>query len=64
MAKKKLVFDRRKGLCIVKGMKVKTITFKQVLASVRKEAVRPSVVILPKTVKVKNDRNSWKRDQE
>jgi hypothetical protein len=64
MKKKKLVFDKPKRLCIVKGMKVKTITFKQVLASVRKEAVRPSVVILPKTVKVKNDRNSWKRDRE
>ena len=45
-------------------MKNKTITFKSVLASVRKESVRPSMVIIPKPVKVKNDRNSWKRDQE
>lgn len=44
-------------------MKAK-ITFKEILASVRKSGGRPSTAFVPKTVKVKQDRNAWKRDIE
>lgn len=40
------------------------VTFAQVLASVRKTGGRPSVAFTTKKVKAKNDRNSWKREQE
>ena len=44
-------------------MKTK-VSFAQIVASVRKTGGRPAVVFVPKKQKMKQDRNSWKRDQE
>lgn len=55
--------DKRKGLCSTRGMKTK-ISFKDIIASVRKQGGRPTAVFVPKTRKVKDDRNAWKREQE
>jgi hypothetical protein len=43
---------------------MKKITFKEVLASVRKTGGRASAVFVPKKQKQKSDRNAWKRDVE
>jgi len=43
---------------------MKKVTFKEILASVRKSGGRPSSVFVPKTVKARSDRNAWKREQE
>ena len=56
-------FDKRKRMRSDVRMKNK-VTFAQVLASVRKTGGRPSTVFVPKTRKVKEDRNAWKREQE
>lgn len=40
------------------------VTFAQLLLSVRKTGGRPSVAFTTKKSKTKNDRNSWKREQE
>jgi hypothetical protein len=40
------------------------VTFSQLLLSVRKTGGRPSVAFTTKKVKAKNDRSSWKREQE
>lgn len=40
------------------------VTFTQLLQSVRKTGGRPSVAFTTKKVKSKNDRSSWKREQE
>jgi hypothetical protein len=40
------------------------VTFSQILASVRKTGGRPSAVFVPKTSRVKADRNAWKRERE
>jgi hypothetical protein len=44
-------------------MKTK-ISFKDILLSVRKTGGRPSTVFVPKKVKAKSDRTSWKREIE
>lgn len=56
-------FDKRKGLRSNVRMKNK-VTFAQMLASVRKQGGRPTTAFVPKTRKVKDDRNAWKREQE
>lgn len=43
---------------------MKKITFKDIVASVRKTGGRPTTAFVPKTRKVKSDRNAWKRDLE
>ena len=63
MKKKKQRLDKPKRLGLTKR-KMKKITFKEILASVRKTGGRPAVAFVPKTVKVKQDRNAWKRDVE
>lgn len=55
--------DKRKGLRSTRGMKTK-ISFKDIIASVRKQGGRPTAVFTPKPSKVKDDRNAWKRDVE
>jgi hypothetical protein len=59
----KKVLAIRKRSCFNGRMKNK-VTFAQILASVRKTGGRPSSVFVPKTSKVKADRNAWKREQE
>ncbi len=44
--------------------RMKKITFKEIVASVRKTGGRPSTAFVPKKQKAKQDRNSWKRDLE
>jgi hypothetical protein len=44
-------------------MKTK-VSFKDILASVRKTGGRASTVFVPKKQKAKSDRNSWKRELE
>jgi len=61
--KRKKVLDEPKRKRINKGMKSK-VSFKDILASVRKTGGRPSTVFVPKKVKAKSDRNSWKREIE
>lgn len=61
--KRKKVLDEPKRKRINKGMKSK-VSFKDILASVRKHGGRPSTVFVPKKVKAKSDRNSWKREIE
>jgi hypothetical protein len=56
-------FDKRKRMRSNVRMKNK-VTFAQMLASVRKQGGRPTAVFVPKTRKVKDDRNAWKREQE
>jgi len=56
-------FDKRKRMRSNVRMKSK-VTFAQMLASVRKTGGRPSVAFTTKKVKAKNDRTSWKREQE
>lgn len=43
---------------------MKKLTFAQIVASVRKTGGRPSAVFTPKTIKVRKDRNSWKKELE
>lgn len=59
--KNKLAIPKRS--CSTRGMKNK-VTFTQLLQSVRKTGGRPSVAFTTKKVKSKNDRSSWKREQE
>jgi hypothetical protein len=43
---------------------MKKITFKDIVASVRKTGGRPTTAFVPKKQKAKQDRNSWKRELE
>jgi hypothetical protein len=61
--KRKKVLDEPKRKRINKGMKTK-VSFKDILASVRKTGGRASTVFVPKKQKAKSDRNSWKRELE
>ena len=61
--KKKKVLDEPKRKRINKGMKTK-VSFKDILLSVRKTGGRASTVFVPKKVKAKSDRTSWKRELE
>lgn len=63
MKKKRKTLDKRKRLRSTTRMKTK-VTFAQIVASVRKTGGRPAVAFVPKTRKVKADRNAWKRDME
>jgi len=59
---------RRKSLDKVKRLRsttrMKKITFKDIVASVRKTGGRPTTAFVPKKQKAKQDRNSWKRELE
>lgn len=61
--KSKSGIDIRKRMRSNARMKTK-VSFKEILATVRKTGGRPYTVFVPKVTKVKNDRNSWKREQE
>jgi hypothetical protein len=59
---KRKSLDNRKRLRSTTRMK--KITFKEIVASVRKTGGRPSTAFVPKKQKAKQDRNAWKRDLE
>ena len=44
--------------------RMKKITFKEIIASVRKTGGRPTTAFVPKKQKQKQDRNAWKRELE